>query len=188
MIVSVRFVCHLFLSVIPRYCTRGVRENRARSNIITDALAFERIALADIAARLRGYFDRLLAHLQPRQGARNFLGKDSLLADIVGQFAAEIDGARMLAVNIDIVLESGGVPVYQAAMVKVFAIELMERLCEAVFDYFGTGAALKEGADSSLIDGRFEYGIRDALLFTIGGGTNEVQRILIAVGGLGLPR
>lgn len=156
--------------------------------VITDALAFERIALAGIAARIRGYFDRLLAHLQQPHGAGCSPREERLVRDIVGQFAGEIEGARMLAVNTALVVESGEVPVFQAAMMKVFASELMERLCEAAFDCLGTGATLKEGSHSSLIDGRFEYGVRDALLYTIGGGTNEIQRTLIAVRGLGLPR
>ena len=45
-----------------------------------------------------------------------------------------------------------------------------------------------EGAQGALCDSVFEYGVRDALLYTIGGGTNEIQRTLIALRGLDLPR
>ena len=51
-----------------------------------------------------------------------------------------------------------------------------------------SGATLAEGAQGALCDSVFEYGVRDALLYTIGGGTNEIQRTLIALRGLDLPR
>ena len=57
-----------------------------------------------------------------------------------------------------------------------------------MFDLVGTGATLEGGASSALLDGRFEYAVRDALLYTIGGGTNEIQRTLIAQRGMGMPR
>ena len=66
--------------------------------------------------------------------------------------------------------------------------ELMERLSETAFDLLGPGATLAEGAQGALCDSVFEYGVRDALLYTIGGGTNEIQRTLIALRGLDLPR
>jgi alkylation response protein AidB-like acyl-CoA dehydrogenase len=102
--------------------------------------------------------------------------------------AAQIQAARLLAVNTAVVVQDGEVPVHQGAMVKVFASELMESLSEAVFDLVGTGATLEGGATSALLDGRFEYAVRDALLYTIGGGTNEIQRTLIAQRGMGMPR
>ena len=49
-------------------------------------------------------------------------------------------------------------------------------------------ATLADGAQGALCDSVFEYGVRDALLYTIGGGTNEIQRTLIALRGLDLPR
>lgn len=149
--------------------------------VITAALAYERVTLAGLGARARSYFDKMVAQLKPRQN-------DPLVRDRIGAFAAEIEGARLLAVQTALTVQRGEVPVHQAAMAKVFSSELMERLSEAAFDLLGPGAALQAEADSALIDGNFEYAVRDALLYTIGGGTNEIQRTIIALRGLGLPR
>lgn len=156
--------------------------------VITAALTFERVSLAAIAARARGYFDQLLSYLQTARRAGRPMAEDPLVRDRIGQFAAQITAARLLAVNTALVVEEGEVPVHQGAMVKVFSSELMESLAEAAFDLVGAGATLDGGAAGALIDGRFEYAVRDALLYTIGGGTNEIQRTLIAQRGMGMPR
>ncbi|MDO8705417.1 MAG: acyl-CoA dehydrogenase family protein [Sulfuricaulis sp.] len=156
--------------------------------VISDALAYERVTLAAIGARARGYFDRLLAHVGGASRNGRPMAQDSLVLDRVGALGAEVEAARLLAVQAAQVVEQGEVPVWQAAMVKVYASELMERLSEAAFDLLGAGATLKDGAESALADGVFEYAVRDALLYTIGGGTNEIQRTLIALRGLDLPR
>ncbi|MEH2477885.1 branched-subunit amino acid ABC-type transport system permease component [Nitrobacteraceae bacterium AZCC 2146] len=99
-----------------------------------------------------------------------------------------LEAARLLAVETARLVGTDSVPVHQAAMLKVYASELMERLAEAALDLLGPGASLRPGSDATLIAGRFEYAVRDALLYTIGGGTNEIQRTLIATRGLNLPR
>ena len=82
----------------------------------------------------------------------------------------------------------GLVPLHEAAMAKVYSGELMERLGEAALDILGTGASLRTGAEGALVDGSFEFCLRDSLMYVIGGGTNEIQRNIIALRGLGLPR
>jgi alkylation response protein AidB-like acyl-CoA dehydrogenase len=156
--------------------------------IITAALAYERIALAGIAARARSYFDQLVEYVLTASRNGVPMARDSLVRDNLAALAAQIEAARLLAIETARVAESGIVPIHQAAMSKVYASELMERLAEAALDILGTGAALRYGSLSTLINGRFEYAVRDALLYTIGGGTNEIQRSLIASRGLNIPR
>ena len=159
-----------------------IGEENGGWKIITEALAHERVALAAIGARARGYFDRLLAHV------KHEIAPDTLVLDRVGALAAEVEAARLLAVRTAQVVEQGEVPLWQSAMVKVYASELMERLSEAAFDLLGSGATLASGSEGAIAGGSFEYGVRDALLYSIGGGTNEIQRTLIALRGLDLPR
>ncbi len=128
--------------------------------LITDALAFERETVGAIGARARGYFDKLLAHVKADASLRS----DPLVLDRIGGLGAEIEASRLLAVRTAQVVEQGEVPLWQAAMLKVYASELMERLSETAFDLLGSGATLAEGAQGALCDSVFEYGVRDALL------------------------
>jgi hypothetical protein len=58
-----------------------------------------------------------------------------------------------------------------------------EDLCEAALHILGPRAALSAGTAG----GTFEHGARISIKSVVGGGTNDIQRNLIARG-LGLPR
>ncbi|MCB1474909.1 MAG: acyl-CoA dehydrogenase [Rhodobiaceae bacterium] len=153
--------------------------------VITAALAFERVTLGAIAARAHAYFDTLVAELaDPSVG----LADDDEIRGKVASLAAEVEAARLLAIQSAQTVDAGRVPLVEAAMVKVYSSELMERLCIEGLAMLGPGAGLRAHAEGALVEGQLEFGVRDALLFTIGGGTNEIQRTLIAQRGLGLPR
>jgi alkylation response protein AidB-like acyl-CoA dehydrogenase len=72
-------------------------------------------------------------------------------------------------------------------MGKVFASELQERLGEAALDILGAGGLLSEESESAPV-GTMEQVLRHSIMGMIGGGTNEIQRNVIAQRGLGLPR
>jgi alkylation response protein AidB-like acyl-CoA dehydrogenase len=156
--------------------------------VITAALAFERIALAGVAARGRAYFDKLVAHARSASRGGRPMRDDPLVRERLATLAAEIEAARLLSVQTAQIVEDGGVPAHEAAMAKIYSGELMERLGEAALDLLGTGAGLRDGSRSTLLDGSFEFCIRDSLMYVIGGGTNEIQRNIVALRGLGLPR
>ena len=78
-------------------------------------------------------------------------------------------------------------PIYEAAMSKVFVGELQERLCEAALDILGSGGLLSEESASAPLS-EIEQELRHSLMGVLGGGTSEMQRNTIALRGLGLPR
>ena len=72
-----------------------------------------------------------------------------------------------------------------APMAAVFGGELAETFGEALLDLLGPAAALSgPGAPGG---GAFEYELRLSIMYVVGGGTNDIQRGIIARG-LGLPR
>jgi alkylation response protein AidB-like acyl-CoA dehydrogenase len=157
--------------------------------IITEALTFERVMLGGRVARVRRELDELIRHLATVCDAEAApLRSDVRVRDLVGSLVAEVEASRLLAVRCVAELEQGRVPHHQAAMAKIVAGELEERLAEVALDLGGPAATLAEGAPGAELDGLFEQVVRASVLDVIGGGTNDIQRTLVAVRGLHLPR
>ncbi|MCW5892244.1 MAG: acyl-CoA dehydrogenase family protein [bacterium] len=76
----------------------------------------------------------------------------------------------------------------EASTVKVFGSEMYVQAYRLLMEVLGQAGAIKAGSPESVIQGRLERMYRAILIMTFGAGTNEVQREIIAMGGLGLPR
>jgi acyl-CoA dehydrogenase len=55
-------------------------------------------------------------------------------------------------------------------------------------EILGPSATLRQGSPGAHLSGRLERLHRSSLILTFGGGTNEVQRDIIGMVALGLPR
>jgi alkylation response protein AidB-like acyl-CoA dehydrogenase len=75
-----------------------------------------------------------------------------------------------------------------ASATKAFGTEFYLEACRALMEILGQGAYLPRDATGALLHGELERAYRGLLILTFGGGTNELQRDLIAVFGLGMPR
>jgi alkylation response protein AidB-like acyl-CoA dehydrogenase len=71
--------------------------------------------------------------------------------------------------------------------VKVFASEFFVEAYERLMEIIGPAASLEGGSPGAVLQGRLERMYRATLILTFGGGTNEVQRDIIAMAGLGMP-
>lgn len=75
----------------------------------------------------------------------------------------------------------------QASAMKVYSSEMSVRLYQSLLEIFGPAGTLRRESPGAVLEGRVERMYRTALVMTFGGGTNEVQRDIIAMAGLGLP-
>jgi 3-oxocholest-4-en-26-oyl-CoA dehydrogenase alpha subunit len=78
--------------------------------------------------------------------------------------------------------------VADASTTKVFGTEFYLEAFRLLSEVVGQVAYLKQDAPGAVLQSRLERYYRSLLILTFGGGTNEVQRDLIAMFGLGLPR
>jgi len=75
-----------------------------------------------------------------------------------------------------------------ASAAKVFGTELATEAYRLLMEVLGTAATLRRDSPGAVLRGRVERMHRACLILTFGGGTNEVQRDIIAMTALGLPR
>ena len=70
----------------------------------------------------------------------------------------------------------------------MFGTEFYLEAFRLLMEIMGERAYLQRGSTDELLGGYVESLYRSLLILTYGGGTNEVQRDLIGLFGLGLPR
>jgi alkylation response protein AidB-like acyl-CoA dehydrogenase len=100
----------------------------------------------------------------------------------------EVETGRNLSYRIASIQHAGKVPNYEASMAKLFFSELTTRVGYTGFQTLGMFGQVREGDRWAKLKARFGLMTMTYLTTTIGGGTSEIQRNIIATRGLGLPR
>lgn len=156
--------------------------------LMTAQLNHERLGLGAWSDKAAGTFGRVLRWAR----APDEHGRRAVDAPWVRRALAEcyarLEAMRLINLRIAADLEAGRLDVALASTTKVYgsegAIEVLRRLCEIV----GSSALVRAGSAAALLLGELEYEVRAATTLTFGGGTNELQRELIAQFGLQMPR
>jgi len=82
----------------------------------------------------------------------------------------------------------GRLDVADASSIKVFGTEFYMEALRLLTEVVGQGGYLRRGSPEEVLRARLESYTRGLVILTFGGGTNEIQRDLIAIFGLGMPR
>jgi alkylation response protein AidB-like acyl-CoA dehydrogenase len=85
-------------------------------------------------------------------------------------------------------VEQGALPPHEASTVKVFGSEFYVESSRLLMEILGEAGTLKRGSPGAALHGRLERYYRSTLVLTFGGGTNEIQREIIAMAGLRMPK
>ena len=132
-----------------------------------------RISIAALALGIaRGALDAALNYVKQRRqfgkAIAEFQGIQWKLADM----ATELDAARLLTQRAAVLKDAGRKVTRESSMAKLFASEVAVRICDEAVQLFGGYGFIK--------DYPVEKFYRDVKLCTIGEGTSEIQRLVIA--------
>jgi alkylation response protein AidB-like acyl-CoA dehydrogenase len=101
---------------------------------------------------------------------------------------AKLEFLRLINWKVAWTATQGHLDVADASSIKVFGTEFYLEALRLLTEVIGPTATLKRDSPGAVIRGRLESYSRGLIILTFGGGTNEVQRDLIAIFGLGMPR
>jgi alkylation response protein AidB-like acyl-CoA dehydrogenase len=154
-------------------------------SIIMLALNYERVALAPTGNLARNY-DLLIEHLTEK---RPEALRDPVVRDRLAEVRMDIERQRALAIRNACTISKGEIKPAEASMAKIWGSELRARMANLAMDLLGRYGGLTDASgDLAPCQGRQEYQWRLSPIMRFGGGTNEVQRSIIATMGLGMPR
>ncbi|MEI6186156.1 MAG: acyl-CoA dehydrogenase family protein [Dehalococcoidia bacterium] len=115
------------------------------------------------------------------------LSQDPLIRNRIAEFACSIEAVRTLAYRVADQQNRNEMGLMDAASVKVFASELLEKFGQIATDLLGPHGQVKHSKWAKL-NGAAEYNYQACFVPIVSMGTNEIQRNIIAWYGLGLPR
>lgn len=99
-----------------------------------------------------------------------------------------LDAMKLLNWQMVNAVQSGTLTPQDASAVKVYGSEARRDAYAWLMEVVGAAGALKDGSAGAVLHGELERGYRSAVIFTFGGGNNEIQREIISWIGLGMPR
>ena len=85
-------------------------------------------------------------------------------------------------------IERGELPPQEASTVKLFGSEFYVESSRLLMEILGEAGTLQRGSPGAVLKGRLERYYRSTLVLTFGGGTNEIQRDIVAMAGLRMPK
>ena len=157
--------------------------------LITNQLNHERVTLAAHATMA----NRALAEVQ--QWARDTeLSGGKRVIDLpwvrqrLARTHTRLDAVKLLNWQMVDALQRNALTPQDASAVKVYGSEARRDAYSWLMEVVGAAGPLKEGSAGSVLQGNLERGYRSAVIFTFGGGNNEIQREIISWIGLGMPR
>jgi alkylation response protein AidB-like acyl-CoA dehydrogenase len=145
-------------------------------------LDFERSGIGATAGQRRT-LERLTETLRsgPEQTR---LSQRTELADLV----VSNNVARYLGLRVASMQSKGLVPNYESSVIKVFQASLGQRIYNFGVGMLGLAGQLLPGEPTAPLEGELPENYMTSVPSTIAGGSNEIQRNIIATRGLGLPR
>ena len=154
---------------------------------MAEALGYERLMLFQ-SIRLVPPLQRLITYTQTTQRTGRPLSDNPDTRRHLAQMAMEIKVAQALEDRAFALLRNGEPLDHESSLLKLFSSAMRQRFADAALDILGPLGRLEDTSESAPLHGEFARLARTTVMDTIGGGTSEILKSLVATRGLGLPR
>jgi 3-oxocholest-4-en-26-oyl-CoA dehydrogenase alpha subunit len=167
--------------------TMRVGEENAGWSLITNQLNHERVTLCSSGMVERALFDtRKWAQDTNLPDGTRVIDQEWVQLNLA-RVHARLEFLRLMNWKISSAAAKGDRQPADASATKVFGTEFYIEAFRLLMEVLGQNSYLKSDAPGALLQSRLESSYRGLIILTFGGGTNEIQRDLIAVFGLGMP-
>src|SRR5690606_3862173 len=157
-------------------------------NLIVNQLNHERVTLCS-AGLLQQSYDEVVEYARstPGTGGGRLVDEEWVQLNLA-RVRSGLEFLRLINWKVAWTATQGGMDVADASTIKVFGTEFYLESFRLLMEILGPRAYLESESPEAVLRGRLEMNYRSLVILTFGGGTNEIQRDLIAMFGLGLPR
>ncbi len=162
---------------VPKRCLIG--EKNQGWYYMSSALDQERIL---VTGNLEKFFQKLISYAKETGVAKN-----PLIRQRLAQTAIEINVARLLSYRLAWLQDREIAAPSDSAIEKAFVSELQQRLAAVGMQMLGLYGQLQHSDKYAPLQGAIERFFRACVVYTIGGGSSEIMRNIIARRGLRLP-
>ena len=151
------------------------------------ALDFERIQIGSVG-NLRRYLEELKAFVRRTRRDGRPLGQVPWVRRALADLEMRVEVGRQIGLLNAWLIAQGGVPTKEGSMAKIYVSELNAHFATVGMEIMGLAGQLAPTDPAAPLHGRLQWLYTIAPMQRFGGGTNEIQRLIIAQRGLGLPR
>jgi alkylation response protein AidB-like acyl-CoA dehydrogenase len=166
-----------------------VGEENGGWKLMTLQLNHERVGLAAFGSAALQIFDDVMTWARETQDEEGRpVAEKPWVQMALGEAYALLDALKVMNWKTGWELEQGRLDPAHASAVKVYVTETVIEVYRLLLEVLGVVGTLRAGSPGAVTAGRIEQESRAFQINTFGGGVNEIQREIVAMLGLRLPR
>ncbi|WP_225096003.1 acyl-CoA dehydrogenase family protein [Streptomyces sp. CoH27] len=169
--------------------SRRVGEENQGWRLITNQLNHERVTLAAHGTMaVRALYDVQRWTMETKLADGRRVADLPWVRRLLARTHTRLDALKLMNWQMVTAVQEGTLTPQDASAVKVYGSEARRDAYAWLMEIVAAAGPLKEGSAGTVLHGELERGYRSAVIFTFGGGNNEIQREIISWIGLGMPR
>ena len=162
-----------------------IGEENGGWQLITNQLNYERVAICPPGMIAQVFDDTVAWAREARRPDGTRVIDEPWVRSNLAQVRAKLEYLKLINWK---VVSAPELDPADSSVTKVYGTEFFCEAYRMLLEVFGPAGYLRRGSLGAVLRGRIERAYQGTLFLTFGGGTNEIQRDLICLFGLGMPR